>query len=485
MQERKIWKLLKGLPLPALDKLERWLMLELNGKPSRILELYRELKKSLVKGQVPRWETIWEKIAPEHAGKQVLFRKAATALTQQVLLFMAIERFKNDPNEVAVQSLLALYEHGAPEDVFFQTYRQCLKIWNSKAYKTSMDYRSIYEAERAHNLYLRRSRSKQGQNRYASMTEAFDAWWVHEKIWLASASLSGIQPGQTSPDSFLLESVLNDLPSLKRHETYGELMILQRLWELLSGKKGDIESLKNAIRSQVSIIPPNTLRDFFGLVLIYFIRQYNYRADLPVVKRLLEVYDWGLEDELVFYNGELQLVHFVNLIIMGIQLNDLDRVDRYMSAFTPLLPESGKQATLLYTSGWVAFAKGDFEEVIQLFHSAQFDSTIQTIAARIKYYQAYYERARLKGLWPTERNWIIRQLDALRIAIRKHPKLLKRRRTTFLSDVQLTRRMIAATTSNQLRLLMKKVQEVETLGIGVWLEKKIRERMEEDFKEDF
>jgi len=468
--KRKIWKLLELLTSAEQTRLKHWLEAELIDK-----QLYVKKLASIVlenSDQPLSEEELWEGIYPEKTYDDARLRKLLRDLSSLVEEFIAIESFRADKSAKNLHLLKQLRLRDAQE-VFIQFHKKLTRQQHEAPLKDSSYYRQQYEMTNELVTYQLQYAHSIKPLSFEALNNAFDAWWVHEKLALACANDSS---STFFPHSIQNQLLAQSLHMIQNHPYYEEMTLLQIQWKIYNLLQGTAEGtdleIQEWITKSASDLPTQTQKEIFELLLNYHIRKLNQSGNDEVAYTLYELYEWGILHKLLIDQNQLHWQQYKNIISICIQTHNFPSAKHYLEELKPYLPGGERQEAYIFNRSQYHFAKKEYEEVLSLLRNRKFGKLIYEIPARATLLQAHYER------YGPSQDWLVPQITNL-IRYIQQQQLSLEYKESYINRFKLFRRLAQPLTVDALQQLKDDIRNTYPVSRPQWLIEKADERLGE------
>ncbi|MEZ4827299.1 MAG: hypothetical protein R3C61_13625 [Bacteroidia bacterium] len=484
MQQRKIWQLFSALSEEEVVQFDHWLDAELFGKQ----EFVRKLKDFLVSKYPfpPDDMDTWNYLYHGKSYDDARLRKLCGDLTYQLEEFLALCAFRLDRQTREHLLLQELSRRNRP-DLFIKMLRKIEKELSGTNNRNGRYYRRLYEVE-SEKIRFEFAHRKQIDRHPLNIAEfpgkdlsalhlhnyAFDSWWLHEKLSLMATNLNNRQWQEAGPENILMQEIMDIIDNHPVFHNQNWLVIYQEVCRIISGDiKGNLSRLIQVLRNENAKEVHEDQLSVFSLLLNHFIRRLNTTGDASVAKEIYTLYEWGIEDRLIFSDQFLPSVHYKNIVTICLRTEDYERAWEYLHNLRHLLPPEEQEDVYTLRLAQYFVHQKKHTEVIRTLSNRRFNHTTDEINARSFLLEAHYEVNRL------DTEWLISQTENLIRYIRKQDGLGNNARQAYLSRFRLFRRLISAFTVEELHLLAQVVKRADPIDRPQWLLEKIAEKIQQ------
>lgn len=471
MQKRKVWKLYASLSKPERRQFLRELKKEL-PPGSLLLRLARGIHQALKKGQQLNEHQLWHKLYPHRDFDDPQFRKVCTALGKKLTHFLAMQELLAENLTLDGYYLQALSKRKLPQ-IFEESYGRLRK----KLDRQPLDADYFHHLFRMQRCYFQHQQLyhcpiKKKQAQLEGLNQAFDAWWIHEKLGLACTNITFNLVSGLHIDTPLLDEALT---YIKTHPQYEQMLSFQLIYQLLRLLKKEhgvsAEAIKSRIQTHKDQLNKHSLASMVMLLANYYIRKLNLSAAAADAHNLFALYEWAIEEKLLFQDGYLSAEEYKNLINLCRKLNELERATTYLEKYKSLLPATIREDAYRLNQALILFDQGAFMPVIELERSHRFANKFYDIQVRVLALEAQYEH------WGHAQEELTGKIDSL-IRHLYNQQLETSYRNLYIIRLRMLSRLSNASGKAQLQKLRKSVLKAKHLNNRQWLLEKIDERLQ-------
>ena len=466
-QKRKLWRNYSLLTADEKVKFESWLKGELSQGQEKVLIMFQ----LIVQAHTP--EHIFNTIFPNKSFsdspyKNSFFRKLESQLNFYIEEFLAISAFRK--NKFERDFVLAQEYNRRDEGSLFLKKLQKIRAQNQKtAVLDVQHFRRSYELETELQQYLHKHQIRGKESLAGTLSEALDDWWLHEKLKIAANNQNHYHVKGEKVNTLFIDEILKFIEENERYSQMPLLNIYKGLFLLHEGQMAP-DQIKSLIKQQRRQIAEKELKDIFTLLFNYYGLRFNEHGEKQLLVELLDMFEWGIEDKLIFRDGYLPWDMFKNLITVTLRLTYYDKALDYLDRYLSLLPPEDQDEAYRFNYARFLFESSAYKEVLQYLNQ-RFSTIYYEIPARLIICRTHYELAQLDHL-ETE-------LRSLRIYISRQKELSAKRKKIEINQIKLFEKLCRAYLPKDYRALREKVKTTQPLAERKWLMAKIQEKLGE------
>ena len=475
MKNRKVWKMLQLLSEREILIFSHWMAGELHDKQHYLERLCTTLLEALP--NPPTATAVWKKLYPQRPYDDARLRKLNRDLTRYIEQFLAMQALGEDSALCNNLLLSELSKRGAS------------KLFDKLS--TKIDQTEKSQNINQSNLYLRRYQHQEEKlkhfAKYAhrgkkfekqlvdiihTLKENIDNWWMETRISLAMGYKRFDKMNLTDIErkwiSLQLQSKSQDHDLSEKMR----IVIYYQAYLLTNGEEKDPDSLINKIRENQHLFAQSEVQNFITSLINYFLPKIDKEKEQSPEKYIFQLFEWAIEDKLIFIDNHLPAVAYKNLIVICIRVGDFERAWTYLNRFEQYLVPEQREETYRYNLGYYYYACKDYKKVIETFVDKAFSNILSEIDARVYILRAHYE------LGTEDPDWLIRQIGNLIRFVRNNKELPSQYRGPYLTRLRLFRRLVKAHTNEELMRLSLAAKTTRDSVQTQWLQDKIRAKLQ-------
>ena len=258
--------------------------------------------------------------------------------------------------------------------------------------RTSVDFQKnyLFELERI-NFYAEQQRT---ETKYLeNIHHNLDAYYFIEKLKATCTEINQQKLYNTESKQSFFKPLIQYIEQSKLHLEIPLLNIYFSAYKMLVENSIDyFRKLKISI--EVSDIETSEIKDAFTLGLNFCIQQIN-SGKTSFNNEMFEMYQTGIEKEILLINGKLSSINYSNVVTIGLRLKRFDEVESFIEKNKSLLSGTEKQSYYSFNLAKVLFEKGKFQEVTALYNEKLIKEILLNIQMRILQIKAFYELGEL------------------------------------------------------------------------------------------
>jgi len=190
----------------------------------------------------------------------------------------------------------------------------------------------------------------------------------------------------------LLESVLKEVEE-NDYKLYPILMIYYHGYQTLNrpAEESHFQALNYYLEEQQNILGAKEQREILLMALNYAIKQINTGSQF-YMQEAFRLYKKGLEENLLIEQDEMSHFAYKNIVSLGIILKEYTWLDTFIPTYALKLKGDSKNNYRDYSLARLTFARGNFDQTMQLLTQADYDDILLNIGAKVLLLKLYYQQ---------------------------------------------------------------------------------------------
>ncbi len=213
------------------------------------------------------------------------------------------------------------------------------------------------------------------------------------------------------------------------------------------------KEVKDLFLANTTKISPKDSLFILPILLNYAIRNVP-KEELKYLKEAFELYQFGLNSQLILIDGKISETAFLNIVIMGAKLKAYDFVKQFLIDYETLLNTPTKEDLKTLAQSFLLFHQAQYQSVMDLLQQFAFQNVFYKLNAKSLLLRTYYT------LYETDSTYyqmILSNCDAFERLIRRTTSIHQDRQNAYLNFVLLLRKL----TKTRHKLSFKKSIQLE------------------------
>lgn len=260
----------------------------------------------------------------------------------------------------------------------------------------------------------------------------------------------------------LLDSVLKEVEE-NDYMLYPILMIYYHGYQTLNRpeEESHFQELNYYLENQQGVLGAKEQREILLMALNYAIKKINTGSQF-YMQEAFRLYKKGLEENLLIEQDEMSHFAYKNIVSLGIILKEYTWLDTFIPTYALKLKGDSKNNYRDYSMARLTFARGDFDQTMQLLIQADYDDILLNIGAKVLLLKLYYQQKYWDALEAL--------LESFRIFLNRK-KELSYHKEHYVNLIVLVRKILSVPALNQeVRKKMKaQIEATHPLAEREWL----------------
>ncbi len=188
---------------------------------------------------------------------------------------------------------------------------------------------------------------------------------------------------------------------------------------------------KNLVEHQ-HLFPQEERGDLYLLGINFCIKKYN-AGDRQFLVDEFELYQQGLEQNLLLKNNQLSRFTYRNVVTLGLVIGEHSWVEKFIDDYRSKLDKAHRLSMYSFCRAQLAYSRKEYDEALQLLQRANYKDVLLNLAAKTVMLKIFYEL--------DEYDFLHAHLDAMRTFIRRK-KIMGYHRENYVNLVYYTRKLL-------------------------------------------
>lgn len=440
MYSSKLIKVLKSLSKAEKKQFSAWISSDFINTNENIkqfafilLELSTSFNGQLLAEALDK-KKLFKKVFPKLRFNNLKINNLISDTYISLCDFLSYQNFQNSRqlarlclmDELQQKELNEIVEQEAKK---FEQEQQKLTIRNSSFY---FDEYLFYK--QGDTLFLSKPNRKADPNLQLK-NDNLDLFYFSTKLKIACDMMSRNAVIQANYDaSFLTEIVDNYHLNSLEYEQIPAISIYYNVLQMLKNQEDNqyYHQVKSQLADNLNKFPNEELRTLYDYLRNYCIRKLN-SGETKYYQEVLNLYQFLLENKIIFKNGYLSEWDYKNIITVGLRLQSYEWTENFIKLYKESLPKLVRQNAFIYNLASFYYETHAYKKSLQLLHEVKFTDTSYHLGAKIIQLKSYYE------LEETEPFYAL--TDAFQIYVKRSRQLSDYRKTAYLNLIKITKKV--------------------------------------------
>ncbi len=248
------------------------------------------------------------------------------------------------------------------------------------------------------------------------------------------------------------------------------ITIYFKILKSLSDDKNDkhYKQLKALITKYQKAISINELRDIYVFVQNYCIRKINTGHN-EYLRELFNTYKTMLENEIIFETGELQHLHFKNIVTLALRLDEIEWTEKFITQYSDYLNKELRKNAVSYNLARVHYARKHYREALRVMRTVEFTDMYYHLDAKALLLKIYYEMDDIEPLFSL--------ITTMRVYLKRSKLISEYQRTIYINLINHVKTLarIKSGGNQSIEMIKQAIKNNNEVADINWLKTKIAE----------
>ncbi|MEM6379640.1 MAG: hypothetical protein AAF705_15665, partial [Bacteroidota bacterium] len=191
--------------------------------------------------------------------------------------------------------------------------------------------------------------------------------------------------------------------------------------------------LKSMLVENVDQFSQLEKEDLYNFTNNYCIMQIN-RGKSEYQEELFELYQQGLESQVIYQNDILTEWNYKNIATLGAKLKRFDWTERFINEHKDKLPESQRENAYKYNLAYLYYTKGKYYDVLSNLLHVQYTDVKYHLSSSFLLLRTYYK------LQDTEA--MLGLIDTFRIYVLRNNQMTSDQKKSYINFLRLAKKLV-------------------------------------------
>lgn len=475
MLNTRIYKILSKLSKPKLNRFQKFIDSPYFNKNLAISKLCSYLISNLKSGdELKTKQVIWNEVQEKiQTYNDLKFRKLCNDLLDKYERFLINESLSKD-NLLQANLLLNSIENNNEIELIEKHISKSNRLIKREIDQSANYYlQQYYYDKNLYNLkstYERKQKIKKSSNPFnlVELSKNLDTFYVIERLRHATDFLtwrklykSDKEIDINSTIDIIHKNNLTEIPAVK---------IYYLMYKLMAdlGTEDTYFELKKIGQERIEYFPREEQKEVLDVLLSFCIKDVN-KGKKEAYSEVLELYDWGIDIEIIFDKGFLSPTTFRNYVVIGLRDGRFEQVENFIKNKAEFLHASTRENALYFNLGRLAYYRQDYSEVLLNLNKVNYDDIWYNINSRSILLLTYYALDEIETLEY--------QLENFVVFLRRNKSLETNKRALYNNFLTYLKKLIKSYKKSDLEKLKVNLEDERVVNNKAWLLKKIDEKL--------
>lgn len=232
-----------------------------------------------------------------------------------------------------------------------------------------------------------------------SLSDNLDIYYLVNKLKYCCEILNRQNVLQTEFHVPLMQYTVDYLEK-NNHDNIPLIAVYFKILKSISNDKNDkhYKQLKTLIAKHQKAIALNELRDIYVFVQNYCIRKINTGHN-EYLRELFNTYKTMLVNEIIFEHGELQHLHFKNIVTLALRLHEIEWTEKFIKSYSDKLDKELRKNAVSYNLARIHYARKQYREALRVMRTVEFTDVYYHLDSKALLLKIYYEMDDIEPLF--------------------------------------------------------------------------------------
>lgn len=392
MERSKLVQLYRTMDKAALRKFKKWLYSPIHNEHEEIQALFEFLwTRASLNERTLKKERVWKHLYGTQTYNDLRLRHLMSFALKVLEEFVSYEQAKKE-NFWQQRYLVQHYLEANMTQRAQRLTEQLAKKLDQRPQKDERAYLQQYELE------LLRFELQDGQDRnqatnLTEITAQASLFFMLTTLRHAYTALSHQNLRKANYEIPLLAAVLEEV----RQPQYANnlpLMIYYHGYQTLAQPQDPThyQQVRHYLETNQEQLSLREQRAALLIALNYTIKRLN-QGEEEYFRANFELYQKGLETNLLVEQGYLSQFAYKNIVSIGIILQEYDWLEAFIPQYAQQLEPNSQESYQQYSQARLCFARGDFDLAMSLLVHAEYEDLLLSLGAKVMLIKLYYQQA--------------------------------------------------------------------------------------------
>ncbi len=391
MQNSQLIFILQTFSKKELRELKKWLDSPAHNQREDVTQLFDYLTTGsrLEQEKHLKKEKIFSKLFPKTPFDDARLRQTMHFLLRAVEEFLIWQALQEDT--VRAQIVLASeYRKRRLVKPFQKTVRQIEDTQEQFPYRNEQYLRNEYLLQQEKYLF-QDVREKTREMNLQEVSDALDLTYLADKLRQSCLMLAHQAVYKVGYNMGLLNEVLAHVEHKKLTHLPG-IAIYYYSYKMLSERDNPayFEELKKQIQQFSHLFPHAEIRTIYLAAINYCVGRLNAGQE-AYIREAFDLYHLGFEQGILIENNKISTATFHNAAAIGLKLKEYKWVDTFIHKHRDYIEADQRESFFLFNLAKLRYEQRDYDSAMRLLAQTDFDNLLVHLNAKTMLFKMYYE----------------------------------------------------------------------------------------------
>jgi hypothetical protein len=391
MYPSKLIRLYSCFDSRELEALHKWEQFPLHNRDSKVQELVFLLssKRQLTPNNTQK-KRLFKVLFPQENYNDLQWRRLVSKTVQCLEHFVQFWMQKQKPIEAQKNLLLFLQQRQRPK-LAQQQLQKTTRALDKTTVQTHAHYYQHYQLQML-AFEADASQARMQATNLQHLVDNLSVSFMIETLRLAFTAYSHQRIYKTDYRiPFLTQVVEQAQQEAFQHSTALQLYLKAYQSIVAQQDAAHFEPFKAALLKHASILSSKEQRSLYNLAINYCIRQINSDESHHYMQQVFELYQQGINNQILLSNGRLSRFAYKNIVAVGLRLHAYDWIKDFIETYAAHVEARFRENHYHYNLCKWYFAIGDYDKAMQRLVQVEYDDLFLNLDAKTTLMKIYYE----------------------------------------------------------------------------------------------
>lgn len=413
-------------------------------------------------------KTVYKNLFPGKRYNEQKLRYVMTDLTRLLEEYLIQKQFSE--NEMLKKHLLLQSLNERDLDKYFlQQIGDAYSIQNKTPFRHSVYYERQTMLEEDSYSYTSRKDNRSIDSSLQSLVDNIDIHYLTKKLKYSCEIINRMNVLKVNYNISFLDNTLEFL----KQNTFSHVPAITVYFQVLltlrdSENENHYIKLKTILAQHIDKFPNSELRDIYGFIQNYCIRQINF-GNNTYLRELFENYKILLEKEIIIENGSLAQFDFKNIVATALRQDEFKWTENFIQKYSHLLSADFRKNAINYNLARLHYSKKQYRDALRLLLAVEFTDVYYHLDSKSLLLRIYYD---LEDWEP-----LLSLFNTFKIYLKRNKLISEYQRTTYTNLVKFVRKLARIKMGSKLPLekVKQEIEQVKQIADLTWLQSKVEE----------
>ena len=411
---------------------------------------------------------LWEKVNDKSKFISLKYARILSDFTKVLEKFLLIEYMSAHETERAL-GLVKIYNERGLSACIPPLLKVAEENIQKRVYRDGEFYLSQYLIDEQRNIFIENLDRRDSEKHLTQTMLSLDNYYIIQKLKYYASSLHY----QKFLNQSIAISFSEDVLRFAESEPFVKIPLIKIylcIIHTLQEKDGPkaFEQLKKSLAEYASLFPNEESEQLYAFAVNYCIRMIN-KGELDYLQKVFSLYKQMLAEGLLTYKGSMSPWEFKNIVTVALRAKELKWAVAFIEEQSQHVPMRDRENAYTFNMARYAFAARDFDKVLDLLGSVEYDDVFYQLDAKATLMKTYYELGEYQPLLSLK--------ESFRMLLSRKKLISETQQHVYGNFVRYTLKLFQVDDRDKakLRVLKKEIDSAKQLADKGWILDKWKE----------